>query len=205
MTNSETKEERDKILFAFHRDCESPSLADILDWTARYPEFAEDIRSHAAIMREWGTGEGDAISEADEIVMARGRSRALNAVYQAHKEALAATNEAASATFDQLMEARGVTTRELADALDIKRSVLSDLFRGRMLVPIGQRLVDACMQRLRISRDAFDRAVELALASPSVGYAKAKGPPTVVRASYEDIIRQSSMSAERQAFWLGKD
>ena len=205
MTNSETREERDKILFAFHRECASPSLADILHWTTLYPEFAEDIRSHAAIMREWAAGEGETFTDADYSLMARGRSRALNAVYQARKEAAASTSEAASATFDQLMEARGVTTAQLADTLDIKRSILSDLFRGRMLVPIGQRLVDACMQQLRISRDAFDRAVEQALASPSMGYAKAKGPPTVVRASYEDIIRQSSMSAERQSYWLGED
>ena len=189
MTNSETREERDKILFAFHRECASPSLADILHWTTLYPEF----------------GEGETFTDADYSLMARGRSRALNAVYQARKEAAASTSEAASATFDQLMEARGVTTAQLADTLDIKRSILSDLFRGRMLVPIGQRLVDACMQQLRISRDAFDRAVEQALASPSMGYAKAKGPPTVVRASYEDIIRQSSMSAERQSYWLGED
>ncbi len=43
---------RDDVLYAFHEECERPTAADIVIWAAKYPQFAEDIRTHAAIARD---------------------------------------------------------------------------------------------------------------------------------------------------------
>ncbi len=43
---------RDEILFAFHQTCECPTEEQIDEWAGRYPQLAEDIRSHAAIARD---------------------------------------------------------------------------------------------------------------------------------------------------------
>lgn len=40
---------RDEVLFAFHIAYEKPSAQNIIDWCTNYPQFAEDIRSHAAV------------------------------------------------------------------------------------------------------------------------------------------------------------
>jgi hypothetical protein len=44
---------RDDALWAFHLACERPTAEQITDWTRRYPQFAEDIRAHAAVARDW--------------------------------------------------------------------------------------------------------------------------------------------------------
>ena len=41
--------ERDKVLWEFYQTCERPTATQILEWTTRYPRFADDIRAHAAI------------------------------------------------------------------------------------------------------------------------------------------------------------
>jgi hypothetical protein len=47
MSHHNRKEERDEVLFAFHQACERPTAEQIIAWTDRYPQFADDIRSHA--------------------------------------------------------------------------------------------------------------------------------------------------------------
>ena len=49
MTDQTKATRRDEVLFAFHRECATPTLDQIIDWTQRYPEFADDIRAHAGI------------------------------------------------------------------------------------------------------------------------------------------------------------
>ena len=46
------------MLFAFHQACKQPSAEDILEWTSRYPQFADDIRADAAVARDWAAREG---------------------------------------------------------------------------------------------------------------------------------------------------
>jgi hypothetical protein len=205
MTDQTKAARRDEVLFAFHRDCPRPSVDQIIDWTRRYPEFADDIRAHAAIIRDWGAGEGSHEEEVDELMLNRARSRALNAIYHAQLATQAESRSETEITFDQLLLAAGLNTPQLSRALDIGRDVLSDLFRGRMRPPIGQRLITALMERLEATRAQFDRALAFALANPSIGQARATQQPTVVQRSYEEIIQSSSMSAERKSYWLDGD
>ena len=74
-----------------------------------------------------------------------------------------------------------------------------------MLVPAGQRLMQAFTAAVQVTRDQFMHAHRLAVASPKMSHAKASGTPTVNQRSYEDIIRSSTMSPERRAYWLGED
>lgn len=43
------RRDRDEVLFAFHQACERPTAEQIIEWTQRYPPFADDIRDHAAV------------------------------------------------------------------------------------------------------------------------------------------------------------
>jgi hypothetical protein len=202
MTDQTKAARRDEVLFAFHRECTSPTVDQIVDWTQRYPEFADDIRAHAGIMRDWAADESEAEEAVDELMMNRARSRALNAIYNAQTAEQAEARSAQDTTFDQLLSSAGLDTRQLSRAIDVGRDVLSDLFRGRMCPPVGPRLVKALLDKLHASQAQFERALAYSQAHPSMGHARASQQPTVVQCSYEDSIRRSSMSPERKSYWL---
>lgn len=48
-----SQSERDTILYCFHIAYEKPSAQNIITWCESYPQFAEDIRSHAAVAWDW--------------------------------------------------------------------------------------------------------------------------------------------------------
>jgi SOS regulatory protein LexA len=89
MTKNRT-ERRDEVLFAFHEACERPSPETILEWTTRYPEFADDIREHAEQLMAWATHEDTSDARTDEAMVARSWSRTMNAMYNAEREEIAA-------------------------------------------------------------------------------------------------------------------
>lgn len=205
MTDQTKATRRDEVLFAFHQECAIPTLNQIINWTQRYPEFADDIRAHAGIMRDWAANEEAEEEVVDELMMNRARSRALNAIYNAQAVEQDNIQAAPETTFDQLLSGAGLDTRQLGRAIDIGRDVLSDLFRGRMSPPIGPRLVKALLDQLKATRAQFDRALAYAQSHPSMGHAKASQQPTIIQCSYEESIRRSSMSPERKSYWLEED
>ena len=205
MTDQTKATRRDEVLFAFHRECAIPTLNQIINWTQRYPEFADDIRAHAGIMRDWAANEEAEEEVVDELMMNRARSRALNAIYNAQAVEQDSIQAAPETTFDQLLSGAGLDTRQLGRAIDIGRDVLSDLFRGRMSPPIGPQLIKALLDQLKATRAQFDRALAYAQSHPSMGHAKASQQPTIIQCSYEESIRRSSMSPERKSYWLEED
>lgn len=201
MTDQTKATRRDEVLFAFYRDCASPTVDEIIRWTERYPEFAEDIRDHAGLMREWEAGTGDAVEEEiSEQMLSRAHSRTLNAIYRA--EMASQSSGGQQATFDQLLGAVGLTKPELSKSLDIGRDVIAALFNGWMKPPVGSRLTQALLDKLRVTAAQFDWAVNYAVDHPQVGHAKASKTPTVVQSSYAEIVRKSTMSPERILYWL---
>jgi hypothetical protein len=205
MTEPVKAADRDQILLAFHQACERPSAQDIIEWTKKYPQFAEDIRAHAAILRDWAA-QGELPQQVpDDLALARARSRALNALHTARKE-FAAEAEPAAVSFDAMLNAKSTNIRELARQFDIDRGTLADMIGGAMLAPVGERLVAAWTSFFAVTRAAFDNAFASALAAPRLGHAKADGPPRIIPRSYEEIIRSSaSMSEARKRYWLGED
>lgn len=196
---------RGEVLYAFHVQCECPSAAEITDWTNRYPQFADDIRAHAAVARDWDARKELPAEEPDEVMLSRGHSRVLNALYSAAEAAQSEATAQASTSFQDMMAARGTDVPQLARALDIGRSVLADLFNGGMLQPVGRRLVEALTEALEVSVEAIDAAARRAVRNPRLGHAKADETPGIIPRSYEEVIKSSNMPAERIEYWLSED
>ena len=112
MTARPQTPDRDEVLFAFHEACSRPTAQQIIDWTSRYPQFADDIRAHAAVARDWDTRRELAAEEPSETELARAYSRAINALYEADTKA--ATSATAPQTFQDILAARGTNARALA-------------------------------------------------------------------------------------------
>jgi hypothetical protein len=203
MRTPKPKDTRDEVLFAFHEACEQPSAEDIIEWTRRYPQFADDIREHATVARDWAARKGLPAMEPDETMLARGHSRVLNVLYNAEVAAKAAGEPCES--FQQIMAERGTDVPRLARELDIAQCVVADLVNGGVLAPIGQRLLNAFTRVLSITAEAFDGALQRALNAPRLGHAKADGAPTIIPRPYEEVIRTSNMLPERVEYWLSDD
>lgn len=204
MTDTNQHNERDEVLYAFHQECSRPNLEDICKWIDRYPQFAEDIRLHAAIARDWDASKEGILSEMpDQVMLDNAYSRALNIAYEAKQKRLT-SNISESRSFQQLMTERGKDVPVLATEIGhgIKRSVLADLVNGVMRPPIGHRLSQSVTRALSISLDAFNDALQVALGAPRMGHAKAGTAPVVKTRSYQEIVKDSGMSPEQQQYWL---
>ena len=202
MSDGAKTDDRDEVLFAFHQECNRPTAEQIIAWTSRYPQFAEDIRAHAAVAWDWAAREGLEVEKLDESLSERGYSQALNIIFNAKNSAASAASAAPCQTFQEMLNGAGKDVPQLARELDIGRSVLADLFNGWMLAPVRKRLIDAILFSLAITRDAFDFALQCALQNPRLGHAKADKTPTVRPRHCDEIIRDSNMSLERKRYWL---
>jgi hypothetical protein len=205
MTSKNRTEARDEVLFAFHEACERPTPEQIIEWSRRYPEYANDIREHAELQLSMLARTDLHAIEPDEATIARGWSRTLNAIYHAEQEAAPAEQPADQATFSQLIERRGTTIPALARQLDIDRLVIGELNSGRIAPPIGSRLLSALVDALGISVKHLEAALRLTMANPALGQAKAVKLPSVKAQTYEDVVLGTSMSEEKKQYWLGRD
>jgi len=205
MTTQINAEERDEVLFAFHQAYDRPTAEQIIDWIERYPQFADDIRAHAAVSRDWAARKGLLVAEADETMLVRAYSNALNAIYNAEIKASSTAPVPASQSFEQILTAGRKEIFQLANELGIARGVLADLFNGWMLAPVRKRLINAVCTSLSITVEAFDTALRLALQNPRLGHAKADKTPTVKPRSCDEVIRDSNMPDERKRYWLEED
>jgi hypothetical protein len=199
MTDTNRTENRDEVLFAFHQECTKPTSEQIADWAKRYPQFAEDIRAHAAVAWDWAAEDASAFSELDESLVSRGYSRALNLMFNAETAAQPAAH---AQSFQQLLDVSGKEVYQIARDLDIERGVLADLFNGWMHGPVCQRLIDEIMASLNITYVTFTSALAHALQAPRLGHAKADRTPMVKPRSCAEIIQESGMSPERKKYWL---
>jgi hypothetical protein len=204
MTKNANTDARDRVLLAFHQAHERPSAEDIIEWTEKYPAFAEDIRVHAAILRDWAAQDDITHQIPTELALTQARSRALSELHAARKES-GSDKSTAAMSFDAMISAKGTNIPQLARHFDIDRGVLADMISGMMLAPIGERLVSAWTAFFTVSRDMFEKALLLAQENPRLGHANSNGPPQIRRRPYENIVRSSSMSEERIRYWLGED
>lgn len=205
MTDSTQNIERDEVLYAFHQTCTRPTIEDIDEWVNKYPQFADDIRTHAAIARDWIAREDTSNEEVDQVTLDRAYSRALNILYEAGQRSIS-SNDSVAQSFQQLMSACNKAVPALATEIGIfhgmKRSILADLVNGRIQPPIGKRLTVAVMKALTISKDTFDSAVRMAINAPRIGHAKADVIQKVKPLSYEEVIKNSDLTPEQKRYWL---
>lgn len=198
MTDIRDKE-RDRVLMAFHNECQKPTVEQLLTWIERFPEYADDIRAHAAVARDWVAGVEGTDEEVSQSALDTAYSNALNAIYSARKKEAQAN---AAVSFDDIAAARNIDVVDMADEMDIARGVLADLFDGAMLRPARKRLKDAVCGMLKITGAMFDGAHDLALNNPRFGHAKATGAPVMRARPCDEIIRDSPMTPERIRYWL---
>ncbi len=204
MTERNRNPVRDKVLIAFHETFSQPTDNDIAEWASRYPQFAEDIREHAAIKREWADAPQSDFVEIDGTMLAQGRSRALNILHDIERATAETAPETKSMTWPQILFSSNTTIPALARDINIDRMVLAELSAGRMRLPIGKRLMDALVDALKLPCTVVQNAlVVLAAAPPQLGHAKADKQITITPRSYEEIIKASTMPSERKHFWLG--
>jgi hypothetical protein len=197
--------ERDDVLFAFHQTCDNPTAEQVSEWTRRYPQYADDIREHAALRAQWASESDEPGAEPDESMLARGRSHALNLLHGARQEGAAAQN-VSEKTWPQAVSAAGFDIPRLARCINIDRMVLAELNAGRMRLPLGRRLTDALTDVLGMSASWLERVISDLLAGPKrLGHAKADEQPTINTRSYAEVIRASPMSDDDQRYWLGED
>jgi hypothetical protein len=201
MNNARNKE-RDRVLVAFHSECEEPTVEQILEWVERYPEYADDIRAHAAVARDLAAGGEGTDEEVSSSALNTAYSDALNAIYSAQKKEEPLE---AAMSFHDIAAARAVDVIEMAQDMEIPRGMLADLFDGAMLRPIRKGLINGVCRILVITDDAFNAALDVSLANPRFGHAKSTGAPVLQRRTCDEIIRKSRMSPERRRELLEGD
>ncbi|HLZ06639.1 MAG TPA: hypothetical protein VKR55_31405 [Bradyrhizobium sp.] len=203
MIEQNRNHERDDVLFAFHQTCDNPTAEQVSEWTRRYPQYADDIREHAALRAQWASEPDESGAEPDESMLARGRSHALNLLHNARQEA--AVQNVSEKTWPQAVSAAGFDIPRLARCINIDRMVLAELNAGRMRLPLGRRLANALSDVLGMSVAWLERAVSDLLAGPRrLGHAKADEAPTINTRSYAEVIQASSMSEDEKRYWLGE-
>lgn len=202
MHNKDENADRDDVMFAFHQECPQPTADDISKWARRYPHFAEDIRIQAAVARDMAEEKNS--MEVPETVFQRGYSRALSALYSADLEN-AGSESNAYRSFEEALEALGKTIPVLASEIDIRRSIIADLFGGRVSPPLSKRMTGALQRSLAISADKVLNLLQHALDHPRLGMAKATSISAVVARPFEDVIRTSGMPEEQIRYWLDED
>ncbi|MBL4929510.1 hypothetical protein [Fuscibacter oryzae] len=198
-------QDRDQVLYSFHVACPEPTAAEIFEWVGRFPAYADDIRAHAAIARDWAAlnDADDLAADVDDQALARARSLALNIIYSTTDEA--ERDDEPAVGFWVRMQNRGIKVSAIAARMDIARAPIGDLFNGWIVPPIGRRFSCAIMGALGLDQVMFDREVNYSLAHPRLGEAKASGPPQILQLSYRESIESSGMSPERMRYWLEED
>ena len=209
MTDINRRTSRDEVLLAFHETFERPTADQIIEWADRYPQFAEDIRAHAAVSWDWASCGDAPQKQPSESTLANAYSRALSALYEGELESAPASSGIAPVSFYEILANRGKDfpsfAREIGGNIGIARSVVADLFNGVMLQPIAPRLAESVQRCLSLNIGAFQTALDNALRQPRIGHANATITPTIRQRSCEDVIRTSGMTAEQIAYWLGED
>lgn len=222
MSKHNTQEKRADVLYAFQLACEYPTSSDIIEWTKRYPQYADDIREHAEMLLAQHSRSQFEQLEPDEDMLAKGRSVTMNAIYEAEQAAEQpvathsdeiSSNDASDVTpeiptkanFDQLLKIVNQDIASLSREICIGRSVIAKLAAGRMKLPIGDRLLKAIASILRFSTDTIVNAIQQSSQQPRLGLAKARDRPGIETCSYEEAVMScANMTDEQKQYWLDK-
>ena len=208
MTDEIKTADRDEVLFAFHQECERPSAEQIVAWVNRFPQFAEDIRAHAAVAWDWATQTVDSEVEVDETISARAYSQALNIIYSAEHSDTPAKMQVACRTFQQMQTAVGKETYQTCKMqLDVGREVLSPIYSMvgccHPFAIVSSMVVRSLLGHFQTRNSTphwILRWTHLIWATRSP-----IDTPVVKARPCDDIIRDSNMSPERKRYWLEED
>lgn len=225
MTDYATKEEKSEVLYAFHLACEYPTSKDIIAWTKQYPQYADDIREHAELLLAQRNQSRPELLKPDEEMLAKGRSEAMSAIYEA-EQATAARTAAESNTdcqngsdvndgeditpgissaidFDLLLSNACKSIAMFARDIEIDRVVIAEVAAGRVRLPVGDRFVDAISSVLGLANDSVVSAIRQSSRRPRLGGAKARERPVLGTRPFKEVISDSkTMTSEQIQYWL---
>lgn len=181
MTTS--SEELDEVIFQFHQAVDVVTPKVLKEWTSRYPQYANEIRSHA-------------IEIADMELLASIRPQAAVKAAPSPKPSLRVVAQGA-----------GMSLRDLADAMTVPRSIVSDINAGRIEpASIPRRFARVGAEKLGLAALWMLDVARASSEPPAAAAFKAKnGPSEGRKRSWQEAIDASEMTEEARAFWLKED
>jgi len=207
MNTEQGKRSLDDVLFRFHCEVTNPTAEIVTAWIREYPDYADDIQAHAAEMLDMESRAQMPAPDLDHRE-AEARSAALNAVYRAGQAKVAVQSK-----FSSLREAAalaGTSLRDIADDIDIARSVVSDVDSHAIVeATILRKFVRAVSPKVNQGADDL-WAVVISTSRPGTAGVriefKSLGPPTGGRQrTWKEAIEASNMTPDRKAFWLSEE
>jgi hypothetical protein len=203
-TATQPPSDLDGVLTAFQRAHPRPSTADVAEWCARHPTFAEELRNHAAalLLSSLDPGKGNPVRYQATLDRAIQRARERVAADRAGEPPRGGPGER---SFAELLASRGLDVPALARSLDVARVVIGEYVSGRMALPARRSFPMALADRLRVTGDVLASSVATSRATAEAGQARAEGAPAPTSRTYDEVVEQSPMSDERKAYWLERD
>ena len=179
----------DDVLFRFHCEADTVTPDLVAHWTGRYPQFADDIRAHAV-----------------ELVDMQHRA-AVAEDAPLSKPTAASPSPVARPSLREVTGAAGTTLRDLADDLDIARSIVFDVNAGGIEPStIRGPFVRLAAERLREAQDWLASVMANSCDRSATPAFKASGAPEAGRRrTWDEAVNDSDMEPERKAFWLAEE
>jgi hypothetical protein len=191
------------VLFAFRAQNERPSREAVEHWTARYPQFATEIREAAALWAESNVQETVyRPSREDESLVAEARSRALNAL---HRSSATQPPARVPRNLGEAVRQAGTTVAEISRQISLPTSVVSKVIRSKIM---GATIPDTFT---RMVARLLGREVDWVRGCYPPGIAAAYGSngatgitaSTSVELTFQEAVTEAfGMSDEQRRFWL---
>jgi transcriptional regulator with XRE-family HTH domain len=110
-------------------------------------------------------------------------------------------------TLRAALQSMGTSLRDFADAIDLSRSVVSDLNSGRIeTATIPRRFALRGASYLNSAVDWFQSVLSESCETAPTPAFKAKSMPSLGRKrTWQEAIRDSDMDDDRKAFWLSDE
>lgn len=181
MTTS--SEELDEVIFQFHQAVDVVTPQILKEWTSRYPQYAKEIRSHAAEIADMELLAS--IRPKDAVKTATNPKPSLRAVVQS----------------------AGMSLRDFADSMNIPRSIVSDINAGRIeTASIPRRFARLAAEKLGLTAQWMLDVARASSEPPAAATFKAtNGPSEGRKRNWREAIQASEMTDEARAFWLMED
>lgn len=193
----------DDVLTSLLEEAVTPTHAELLVWTRRYPQFAEELAHYFA---EWSVeielADEDVARSREEHFENVGVSHALNLLH-ARRAGTSSVQKPAS-TIAILCRAAGLTFALLAEKAGLDEELVMKLDRGRIAVSgIPRRLATTLATLLEVRIEDIWRALSLPPRATSRGaLQKSRGPAQILTETFEQAINASTLPSDKRAAWL---
>jgi hypothetical protein len=184
----------DDVLDSIMTEEPSPSYEALLRWSARYPQFTQDLTEFFA---QWAIQSER--SEETEIDTARlsnlAVSHALDILHRRGKR-----QQVAARLFNAIASV-GITVQNFAAELGLDEMLLKKLDLRR-LTEVPEQFCRSVGNRLGISAEAVRSIVAGSPLANAATHYKSKGKPLPATEKFIHAVQNSSLSADQKAYWI---